>query len=49
MKEVLACTVLTDRAMRLYISEGLVSPENKQSYTGRKNLSFSEEDVRQLR
>ena len=48
MKEVLARTGLTDRAVRLYISEDLICPQNRQSYTGRKNLDFSEEDIRQL-
>ena len=48
IKEVLARTGLTDRAVRLYISEDLICPQNRQSYTGRKNLDFSEEDIRQL-
>ena len=48
MKEVLASTGLTDRAVRLYISEGLLRPHNDPSYSGRKNLNFSQEDIHQL-
>ena len=48
MKEVLARTGLTDRAVRLYVSEGLIRPQNTPSYTGRKNLDFSEEDITKL-
>ena len=48
IKEVLARTGLTDRAVRLYISEGLIRPQNTPSYTGRKNLDFSEEDITKL-
>lgn len=49
MKEVISITGLTDRAVRLYISNGLVSPSNEQSYSGRSNIDFSEDDVELLK
>ncbi len=45
MKEVLERTGLTDRAVRLYIANGLVAPECSRGYTGRNNYEFSEADV----
>ena len=45
IKEVIAATGLTDRAIRLYIENGLVTPENQKSYTGRNNYSFTQEDI----
>lgn len=45
MKEVLARTGLTDRAVRLYIESGLVHPACERSYTGRASFSFDEADV----
>lgn len=48
MKEVLDRTGLTDRAVRLYIANGLVEPECSRGYTGRNNYEFSEEDVEVL-
>lgn len=48
IKEVLEQTGLTDRAVRLYIANGLVSPENQKSYTGRNSYEFSESDVEEL-
>lgn len=48
IKEVLEQTGLTDRAVRLYIANALVSPENQKSYTGRNSYEFSESDVEQL-
>lgn len=45
MKDVCARTGLTDRAVRLYIDSGLVSPERVSSYTGRSAIHFSEADV----
>lgn len=41
-------TSLTDRAIRLYIDNGLVAPSIEESYSGRKNIEFSEEDVERL-
>ena len=49
MKEVLNQTGLTDRAVRLYIDSGLVAPNIEESYSGRKNIEFSEEDVDRLK
>ena len=49
MKDVLEQTGLTDRAVRLYIDNGLVTPNIEESYSGRKNINFSTEDVDRLR
>ena len=48
MKDVLARTGLSDRAVRLYIENGLLSPRQDSSYAGRKSIMFSEEDVETL-
>lgn len=48
IKAVCEATGLTDRAVRFYIEEGLISPDYTESYTGRKTFDFSESDVRQL-
>ncbi len=45
MKEICERTGLTDRAVRLYIEEGLLAPREEVSYTGRRSLIFSEEDA----
>ena len=34
MKEVLAQTGLTDRAVRLYIDNGLIAPDIEENYSG---------------
>ncbi|MBR3754462.1 MAG: MerR family transcriptional regulator [Clostridia bacterium] len=49
MKEVLQQTGLTDRAVRLYIDSGLVAPNIEESYSGRKNIEFSENDIDRLK
>ena len=48
IKEVCERTGLTDRAIRLYMDQGLVKPNEEWSYTGRRAITFSEEDVRAL-
>lgn len=48
MKDVLERTGLTDRAVRLYIENGLLSPRQESSYAGRKSILFGEEDVERL-
>ena len=48
IKEVIAATGLTDRAIRLYIEHGLLLPDTKESYSGRRNIEFSPEDVEKL-
>jgi len=48
IKEVIEKTKLTDRAIRLYIDNGLVSPGIEENYSGRKNIDFSENDVERL-
>jgi len=49
MKEVCDRTGLTDRAVRLYIENGLLSPTRESSASGRKTILFSDEDVEILR
>ena len=49
IKEVIEKTELTDRAIRLYIENGLVDPYCKEAYNGRKNIDFSQRDVEQLK
>lgn len=49
MKEVIEKTGLTDRAIRLYIDEGLALPNIEESYSGRKSINFSEGDVERLK
>lgn len=49
MKEVIEKTGLTDRAVRLYIDEGLALPNIAESYSGRKSIDFSENDVERLK
>ena len=48
MKEVCAATGLTERAVRFYVQEQLVSPQS-QRRGGRTWLDFSEADVERLR
>ena len=48
IKEVIRLTGLTDRAIRLYIDNGLCSPGIEESFSGRKSIDFTEDDVRQL-
>lgn len=45
MKDVCSRTGLTDRAVRLYIDSGLLSPKEEISYTGRRSILFSEADA----
>lgn len=49
MKEVIEKTGLTDRAIRLYIDEGLAVPSIEESYSGRKSIDFSPADVERLK
>ena len=49
MKEVLAQTGLTDRAVRLYIDNGLIAPDIEENYIGRKNIEFSQTDIDRLK
>ena len=45
MKEICEKTGLTDRAVRLYIENGLLSPAMESNYAGRRSIRFSEEDA----
>lgn len=49
IKEVSEKTELTERAIRLYIENGLVFPAFNESYSGRRNVDFSENDVELLK
>lgn len=49
IKEVIEKTGLTDRAIRLYIDEGLTAPSIEESYSGRKRVEFSNDDVERLK
>lgn len=48
IREVIEKTGLTDRAIRLYIDEGLAAPSIEESYSGRKSIEFSPSDVERL-
>ena len=49
IKEVCEKTSLTERAVRLYIENGLIAPSVSESYSGRRNVDFSPEDVEKLK
>lgn len=48
IKQVCEQTGLTDRAIRYYIEEGLLSPSHTENYMGRRAYDFSEADVTAL-
>ena len=48
IREVCERTGLTDRAVRYYISEGLIKPLYTENYMGRKNFEFCDADVKAL-
>lgn len=45
IKQICEQTGLTDRAVRFYIEEGLVSPAYTENYLGRRSFDFTEEDA----
>ncbi len=49
IKDVIEQTKLTDKAVRLYIDNGLVAPSIDESYSGRKSIDFSIDDVERLK
>ena len=49
IKDVSEKTNLTERAIRLYIENGLIAPHIDESYSGRRNIDFSDGDVERLR
>lgn len=49
IKDVIEQTGLTDKAIRLYISNGLVAPSIEENYSGRKSIDFSDADVERLK
>lgn len=48
IKDVCKATGMTDKAVRFYISSGLISPVYTENYSGRKNFSFCEQDIELL-
>ncbi len=49
IKEVCKETGLTDKAIRFYINNHLISPNYTENYSGRKNYDFNESDVDALK
>ena len=49
IKTVCEVTGLTDRTIRYYIEEQLITPTYTENYLGRKSFNFSEEDVTLLK
>lgn len=49
IKKVCEQTGLTDRTIRYYIEEGLINPETKENYLGRKSIDFSDSDIGELK
>ena len=49
IKSVSQQTGLTDRAIRFYIEEGLLSPAYTENYMGRRSFTFTQSDVESLR
>ncbi len=48
IKAVCELTGLTDRTIRYYIEEKLISPLYTENYLGRKTYNFSENDIKDL-
>ena len=48
IKSVRELTGLTDRTIRYYIEENLISPLYTENYLGRKTYNFSESDIKDL-
>lgn len=49
IKEICEKTGLTDRTVRYYIEEQLISPFYTENYLGRKSFDFSEQDLERLK
>ncbi len=48
IKQICEMTGLTDRAIRFYIEEGLITPRYTENYLGRKSFDFTDADAEQL-
>ena len=48
IKAICEITGLSDRTIRYYIEEGLVSPSYTENYLGRKNYDFTNKDIDEL-
>ena len=49
IKEICQKTGLTDRTVRFYIEEQLITPFYTENYLGRKSFDFSDEDLGRLK
>lgn len=49
IKTVCELTDLSDRAIRHYIEEGLITPDYSENYLGRRSFDFTQADVRMLK
>lgn len=49
IKDVIEQTGLTDKAIRLYINNGLAAPSIEENYSGRKSIDFSDADIERLK
>ena len=49
IKAVCEETGLTDRTIRYYIEEGLISPQYTENYLGRKTFNFTQENIVELK
>jgi DNA-binding transcriptional MerR regulator len=49
IKEICEKTGLTDRTVRYYIEEGLITPFYTENYLGRKSFDFSDNDLIRLK
>ena len=49
IKAVCEATGLTDRSIRFYIEEGLISPSYTENYLGRRSFEYEESHVQQLK
>ena len=49
IKAVCEYTGLSDRTIRYYIEEGLISPSYTENYLGRRTYSFSDKDIKELK
>lgn len=48
IKEMCELTGLTDKTVRFYIDNGLITPECKENYLGRRSFTFSKQNLSEL-
>ena len=49
IKAAIELTGLSDRTIRFYLEEGLISPSFNENYLGRKSFDFSDENIIELK